>query len=139
MTDSNNSRLNIFYFYKRPEGYALYNLEDHYFVIFLNGGHGNGVRTVQITQQSFDELMIDDHNFSQIIERDRKLKSLDKIFKEHSYTLAVEPCLLYNLDDRYFVEMWKKQRTGQSQATEISEEEFNYILEKSVNIIPRIK
>lgn len=135
----NEKSLNIFYFYKRPEVYALYNLEDYYFVIFLNGGHGGGDRIVQITKQSFDELMSDNYSFNQIIDRDIKLESLDKTLKEYSYTLSLKPCILYNLDERYFIELWKEQRTGQSQAKEIKKEEFDQILEKSVNIIPRIK
>lgn len=97
--------LKIFYFYKMPEVYALYNLENYYFVIFLNGGHGGGDRIVQITKQSFEELKTDSYNFNQIINRDIRLKNLDQTMKEYLYLSSSEPYILYIIDNRYFIEL----------------------------------
>ena len=127
--------LKIFYFYKMPEVYALYNLENYYFVIFLNGGHGGhggGDRIVQITKQSFEELKTDSYNFNQIINRDIRLKNLDQTMKEYLYLSSSEPYILYTIDNRYFIELWKKQRTGQSQAIEIDEKDFNQLLDETI-------
>ncbi|KAA0933519.1 hypothetical protein [Psychrobacter sp. ANT_H59] len=124
--------LKIFYFYKMPEVYALYNLENYYFVIFLNGGHGGGDRIVQITKQSFEELKTDSYNFNQIINRDIRLKNLDQTMKEYLYLSSSEPYILYTIDNRYFIELWKKQRTGQSQAIEIDEKDFNQLLDEII-------
>lgn len=115
-----------------PEVYALYNLENYYFVIFLNGGHGGGDRIVQITKQSFEELKTDSYNFNQIINRDIRLKNLDQTMKEYLYLSSSEPYILYTIDNRYFIELWKKQRTGQSQAIEIDEKYFNQLLDDTI-------
>lgn len=115
-----------------PEVYALYNLENYYFVIFLNGGHGGGDRIVQITKQSFEELKTDSYNFNQIINRDIRLKNLDQTMKEYLYLSSSEPYILYTIDNRYFIELWKKQRTGQSQAIEIDEKYFNQLLDETI-------
>lgn len=115
-----------------PEVYALYNLEKYYFVIFLNGGHGGGDRIVQITKQSFEELKTDSYNFNQIINRDIRLKNLDQTMKEYLYLSSSEPYILYTIDNRYFIELWKKQRTGQSQAIEIDEKDFNQLLDETI-------
>ena len=115
-----------------PEVYALYNLENYYFVIFLNGGHGGGDRIVQITKQSFEELKTDSYNFNQIINRDIRLKNLDQTMKEYLYLSSSEPYILYTIDNRYFIELWKKQRTGQSQAIEIDEKDFNQLSDETI-------
>lgn len=124
--------LKIFYFSKRPEVYALYNLENYYFVIFLNSGHGGGDRIVQITKQSFEELKTDSYNFNQIINKDIRLKNLDQTMKEYLYLSSSEPYILYTIDNRYFIELWKKQRKGQSQAIEIDEKDFNQLLDETI-------
>ena len=118
-----------------PEVYALYNLENYYFVIFLNGGHGGhggGDRIVQITKQSFEELKTDSYNFNQIINRDIRLKNLDQTMKEYLYLSSSEPYILYTIDNRYFIELWKKQRTGQSQAIEKKKKDFNQLLDETI-------
>ena len=124
--------LEIFYFYKRPEGYALYNLGNYYFVDFLDGGLAGGTRIVQITEQSFNELMSDDYNFDQIIYKNMKIDSLNKSLKIVSHTLFSEPYMLFNLDNNYFIELWKEQRTGQSQCIEIKKEDFARLLNEKV-------
>lgn len=121
--------LNIFYFYKRPEVYALYNLDNYYFVIFLHGGGG---RIVQITKNSFDKLMSDDYDFFQIINENIKLESLKNFLKKYSFFSSSEPYKLYKVDDQYFVEPWKKQRTGQSQAIEIDEKYFDKLSDETI-------
>ena len=127
MTNIDQKKIEIFYFSKRPEVYALYNLENYYFVIFLNGGHGGGDRIVQITKQSFDELKSDSYNFTQIINRNIKLKGLNQSFKQYFYFSSFEPYILYRIDNRYFIELWKNQRAGTSQAIEIKKEVFNQL------------
>ncbi|MBU5615829.1 hypothetical protein KPY62_01670 [Psychrobacter sp. TAE2020] len=124
--------LNIFYFSKRPEVYALYNLENYYFVIFLNGGYGGRDRIVQITKQSFEELKSDSYNFNQIIDKNTRLKNLDQTLKEYLYFSSSEPYILYEIDNRYFIELWKKQRTGTSQAVKIDEKSFNQLLDETI-------
>lgn len=124
--------LKIFYFSIRPEVYALYNLDNYYFVIFLNGGHGGGDRIVQITKNSFDKLMSDDYDFSQIINENIKLESLKNSLKKYSFFSSSEPYKLYKIDDQYFVELWKKQRTGQSQAIEIDEKYFDKLSDETI-------
>ncbi|MGP5297550.1 hypothetical protein ACTXL0_11095 [Psychrobacter faecalis] len=124
--------LKIFYFYIRPEGYALYRLDNYYFVDFLDGGLAGGTRTVQITEQSFNELMSNDYNFDQIIYKNMKIDSLNKSLKVDSHTLSSEPYMLFNLDNNYFIELWKKQRTGQSQAIEIDEKDFNQLSDETI-------
>ena len=124
--------LKIFYFYIRPEGYALYRLDNYYFVDFLDGGLAGGTRTVQITEQSFNELMSNDYNFDQIIYKNMKIDSLNKSLKVDSHTLSSEPYMLFNLDNNYFIELWKKQRTGQSQAIEIDEKYFNQLSDETI-------
>lgn len=131
MSNTEQKRIEIFYFSKRPEVYALYNLENYYFVIFLSGGHGSGDRIVQITQQSFDELKSDSYNFTQIVDRDSKLKELDQTFKQYLYLSSVEPYILYRIDNLYFIELWKEQRTGTSQAIEIKKEVFNQLFNET--------
>lgn len=71
--------LKIFYFYIRPEGYALYRLDNYYFVDFLDGGLAGGTRTVQITEQSFNELMSNDYNFDQIIYKNMKIDIVEPL------------------------------------------------------------
>ncbi len=132
MSYAHKKILNIFYFYERVDVYSLYNLNNCYFVIFLNGGHGGGDRIVQITKNSFDELMSDDYNFSQIINENIKLESLKNSLKKYSFFLSSEPYKLYKVDDQYFVELWKKQRTGQSQAIEIDEKNFDKLLDETI-------
>lgn len=132
MIHLNDKKLNIFYFSKRPEVYALYNLNYYYFVIFFNGGHGGGDRTVQITEKSFNKLMSDDYNFFQIIDEDIKLKSLNKTLNEYLFFSSSEPYILYEIDNQYFIELWKKQRTGQSQAVEIDEKDFDQLLDETI-------
>ena len=124
--------LKIFYFYIRPEGYALYRLDNYYFVDFLDGGLAGGTRTVQITEQSFNELMSNDYNFDQIIYKNMKIDSLNKSLKVDSHTLSSKPYMLFNLDNNYFIELWKKQRTGQSQAIEIDEKDFNQLSDETI-------
>jgi|GEM_PF-6402901 len=124
--------LKIFYFYIRPEGYALYRLDNYYFVDFLDGGLAGGTRTVQITEQSFNELMSNDYNFDQIIYKNMKIDSLNKSLKVDSHTLSSEPYMLFNLDNNYFIELWKKQKTGQSQAIEIDEKDFNQLSDETI-------
>lgn len=132
MSNINQEKIDIFYFSKRPEVYALYNLENYYFVIFLNGGHGGGDRIVQITKQSFEELKSDSYNFNQIIDKDTRLKDLDQTLKEYLYLSSSEPYILYEIDNRYFIELWKKQRTGISQAVKIDERSFNQLLDETI-------
>jgi|26BtaG_2_1085354.scaffolds.fasta_scaffold01970_11 hypothetical protein len=132
MSNINQEKIDIFYFSKRPEVYALYNLENYYFVIFLNGGHGGGDRIVQITKQSFEELKSDSYNFNKIIDKDTRLKDLDQTLKEYLYLSSSEPYILYEIDNRYFIELWKKQRTGISQAVKIDERSFNQLLDETI-------
>ena len=132
MSDMNQEKIDIFYFSKKPEVYALYNLENYYFVIFLNGGHGGGDRIVQITKQSFEELKSDSYNFNKIIDKDTRLKDLDQTLKEYLYLSSSEPYILYEIDNRYFIELWKKQRTGISQAVKIDERSFNQLLDETI-------
>ena len=40
--------------------------------------------------------------------------------------------MLFNLDNNYFIELWKKQRTGQSQAIEIDEKDFNQLSDETI-------
>ena len=131
MSNIDQNKIEIFYFSKRSEVYALYNLEKYYFVIFLNGGHGGGERIVQITKHSFDELMSDSYNFTQIISRDSKLKELDQIFKQYLYLSSFEPYILYRADNRYFIELWKQKRTGTSQAIEIKKQAFEQLFNET--------
>ncbi|CAM3977978.1 hypothetical protein PSAR109036_02565 [Psychrobacter arenosus] len=132
MSDINQEKIDIFYFSKKPEVYALYNLENYYFVIFLNGGHGGGDRIVQITKQSFEELKSDSYNFNQIIDKDTRLKDLDQTLKKYLYFSSSEPYILYEIDNRCFIELWKKQRTGTSQAVKIDEKSFNQLLDETI-------
>lgn len=132
MTYLDGKKLNIFYFSKRPEAYALYNLDHYYFVIFLNGGHGGGDRTVQITEKSFNELMSGDYKFFQIIDENIKLKSLNKTLNEYLFFSSSEPYILYQIENQYFIELWKKQRTGQSQAIEIDEKDLDKLFDEII-------
>ena len=124
--------LKIFYFYIRPEGYALYSLDNYYFVDFLDGGLAGGTRTVQITEQSFNELMSNDYDFDQIIDKNMRNDSLNKNLNIDSHTLSSEPYMLFNLDNNYFIELWREQRTGQSQAIEIEEKDFDQLLNETI-------
>ena len=124
--------LKIFYFYKRPEGYALYRLDNYYFVDFLDGGLAGGTRTVQITEQSFNELMSNDYNFDEIIDKNIKIDGLNKSLKVDYHTLSSEPYMLFNLDNNYFIELWEKQRTGQSQAIEIDKKDFDKLFDEII-------
>ncbi|WP_019673739.1 hypothetical protein [Psychrobacter lutiphocae] len=131
MSNVDQKKIDIFYFSKRPEVYALYNFENYYFVIFLNGGHGGGDRVVQITKQSFEELKSDSYNFNKIINKSIGLSCLNKTLKEHLFFSSSEPYILYEVDNRYFIELWREQRTGKSQAVEISKEVFDQLFNKS--------
>ena len=61
-----------------------------------------------------------------------KIDSLNKSLKVDSHTLSSEPYMLFNLDNNYFIELWKKQRTGQSQAIEIDEKDFNQLSDETI-------
>lgn len=131
MLNLEQKKIDIFYFSRRPEVYALYNFENYYFVIFMDGGHGGSDRVVQITKHSFEELKSDSYNFNKIINKNIRLSSLNKTFKEHLFFSSSEPYILYEVDNRYFIELWKKQRTGKSQAVEISKIVFDQLFNKT--------
>ena len=78
--------------------------------------------------------MIDDHNFSQIIEQNIKLKYFNKTQILHKYVfLSIsEPYKLYKLDNQYFIELWAEQSEGQSQAVEIDEKDFDQLLNETI-------
>ena len=51
---------------------------------------------------------------------------------EYLFFSSSEPYILYEIDNQYFIELWKKQRTGQSQAVEIDEKDFDQLLDETI-------
>ena len=131
MNTSVKNGLKIIRHLDASEAYFLYVMEDRYFVSFKNGGHGGGERSMEITKETFNELDNRDIELNEAIQRHHNQKLFRSWLNWSSrYSSAVPPDELFKIDNRYFIQLYKKEKLPVDFATEINEEEYEEYLKK---------